>query len=66
MLGVNRSAWLLTMSLLSILVLPLTLLEYFYTKERVTEEIGTSESVHPIKEQLHVILHERYWVLLAL
>ncbi|MCR5004394.1 MAG: MFS transporter [Clostridiales bacterium] len=66
MLGVNRTAWLLTMSLLSILALPLTLLEYFFTKERVTEEIGNSEEVRPIKEQLKVILHEKYWVILAL
>ena len=66
MLGVNRTAWLLTMSLLSILALPLTLLEYFFTKERVTEEIGNSEDVRPIKEQLKVILHEKYWIILAL
>ena len=65
MLGVNRTAWLLTMSLLSILALPLTLLEYFFTKERVTEEIGDSEEVRPIKEQLKVILHDKYWVILA-
>ena len=66
MLGVNRTAWLLTMSLLAILALPLTLLEYFYTKERVTEEIGGSETSRPVREQLKVILHEKYWVLIAL
>ena len=66
MLGVNRTAWLLTMSLLSILALPLTLLEYFFTKERVTEEIGDSEGARPVKEQLKVILHEKYWVIIAL
>ena len=66
MLGVNRTSWLLTMSLLAILALPLTLLEYFYTKERVTEEIGESETARPVREQLKVILHEKYWVLIAL
>ncbi len=66
MLGVNRTSWLLTMSLLAILALPLTLLEYFYTKERVTEEIGGSETSRPVREQLKVILHEKYWVLIAL
>ena len=54
------------MSLLAILAFPLILLEYFYTKERVTEEIGTAEETHPLREQLHVILHEKYWVLIAL
>ena len=65
-LGVNKKLWLMTMSLLAILAFPLILLEYFYTKERVTEEIGTAEETHPLREQLHVILHEKYWVLIAL
>lgn len=65
-LGVNRKLWLLTMSLLAILALPMVMLEYFHTKERVTEEIGTAEKAHPLKEQLHVILHEKYWILIAL
>ena len=38
MLGVDKSKWILLMSVLSILALPLTLLEYYFTKERVTEE----------------------------
>ena len=65
-LGVNRKLWLLTMSLLAILALPMILLEYFHTKERVTEEIKDKEETHPLKEQLSVILHDRYWVLIAL
>ena len=66
MLGVNRRLWILTMSILAVLALPLTLVEYFFTKERVTEEIGDTEAPRPIKEQLHVILHEKYWILIAL
>ncbi|MBO4889038.1 MAG: MFS transporter [Firmicutes bacterium] len=65
-LGVNRKLWLLTMSLLAILALPMIMLEYFHTKERVTEEIGGAEKTHPLKEQLSVILHDKYWVLIAL
>lgn len=38
MIGVDKSKWMLLMSVLSILALPLTLLEYYFTKERVTEE----------------------------
>ena len=37
-LGVDKSKWILLMSILSIIALPLTQLEYFFTKERVTEE----------------------------
>ncbi|MBQ1367531.1 MAG: MFS transporter [Firmicutes bacterium] len=64
-LGVNRKAWLLTMSLIAIMAFPLIMLEYFYTKERVTEEIGESEKPRSVKEQLKVILHEKYWLLIA-
>ena len=37
-LGVDKSKWITIMSILSIIALPLTLLEYYYTKERVTLE----------------------------
>ena len=65
-LGASQSRWLLTMSLISVLALPLTLLEYFYTKERVTEEVGDSEPPRPVKEQLKVLLHDRYWIVIVL
>ena len=66
MLGASQGKWLLVMSLIAILALPLTLVEYFFTKERVTEEIGDTENVHPVREQLSVLLHDRYWIILAL
>lgn len=37
-LGVDKSKWIVTMSILSCLALPLTLMEYYFTKERVTME----------------------------
>ncbi|SLI55673.1 sugar (Glycoside-Pentoside-Hexuronide) transporter [Mycobacteroides abscessus subsp. abscessus] len=37
-IGIDRSRWILVMSLFAILALPLTLLQYYYTKERITEE----------------------------
>lgn len=54
MLGVNKELWLLTMSILAILTLPLTLLEYFYTKERVTQESSDKEIVRPLKVLLQL------------
>ena len=63
-LGVDQSKWLLVMGILAVLALPLTMLEYFYTKERITEEIGDSETAHPIREQLGVIFRDKYWLLL--
>ena len=38
MIGVDKGKWIALMSCLSILALPLTLLEYYFTKERVTLE----------------------------
>ena len=38
MIGVDKGKWIALMSALSILALPLTLLEYYFTKERVTLE----------------------------
>ena len=63
-LGANRDLWLLVMSILAILTLPLTLMEYFYTKERITAEGGETAEVRPIWEELKAVLHDRYWVIL--
>ncbi|MGN1024638.1 MAG: MFS transporter [Lachnospiraceae bacterium] len=65
-LGANQSAWIAVMSVISILALPLTLLEYFFTKERVTGEGDETEHARPIREQLRAVLHDRYWVVIML
>lgn len=66
MLGANKSAWIKAMSVVTILVLPLTLLEYFFTKERVTAEsdVQGETQKRSIREQLSVVLHDKYWVLI--
>jgi len=65
MLGANKALWITIMSIISILTLPLTLLEYFYTKERVTEETeGDSVDIKPIREQLKAVIHDKYWVII--
>ena len=38
MIGVDKSKWITLMTILSIIALPLTLLEYYFTKERVTRK----------------------------
>ena len=65
MLGVNQTKWILVMSVLSILSLPLTLLEYYFTKERVTEEqSGTEEKKLPFLTQLKIVLTDKYMLLM--
>ena len=64
-LGVDQSKWILVMSVLSILALPLTLLEYYYTKERVTEEqMGKEEKKIPFALQLKIVLSDRYMLVM--
>lgn len=64
-----QSKWFLYMSLLSILALPATIIEYYFTKERVTEdnaaskEENKSESV-PFKEQIKVCFRDPYWMII--
>jgi GPH family glycoside/pentoside/hexuronide:cation symporter len=65
-LGVNKELWITVMSVLSVIALPLTLLEYYFTKERITEEsIGkTEEKKIPFRLQLKEIFTDKYFVLL--
>ena len=65
MLGVDQTKWILVMSVLSILSLPLTLLEYYFTKERVTEEQGDREEGKlPFLTQLKIVLTDKYMLLM--
>lgn len=64
MVGVDQSKWMMIMSILSILAFPLTLLEYYFTKERVTEEQGDEETKLPLKIQLKVVFTDKYtWII---
>lgn len=66
MVGVDQGRWIALMSALSILALPLTLLEYFFTKERVTLEnqaAGADDAV-PFAAQLKAIFTDKYMLLI--
>ena len=68
-IGIEQSKWMLVMSILSVLALPAVMLEYYFTRERVTEESqGRSEEVLTVstKEQLKGCLKSRYWVAIML
>lgn len=67
-LGVDKSKWIVTMSILSCLALPLTLMEYYFTKERVTmEDINKKdEEKIPYKNLLKAIFTDKYMVLILL
>jgi GPH family glycoside/pentoside/hexuronide:cation symporter len=57
--------------ILSIVAIPLLLLEYFYTKERIVEDLAKEEGIDkennvPLKAQLKALLSNRYYMLLIL
>ena len=66
MIGVDKSKWITLMSILAIVALPLTLLEYFFTKERVTEEAAETEKKDniPFGQQFKLLFTDRYMVLM--
>lgn len=66
--GEAQGAWITVMSVLSILAIPATLLEYYFTKERVTEDVASSENdVQREKvtflQQMKVCFSDPYWVI---
>lgn len=66
MIGVDQGKWIGLMSVLSILALPLTLLEYYFTKERVTleEQSAGIEKTVPFAQQLKAIFTDKYMLLI--
>lgn len=66
MIGVDKSKWIALMSILSIAALPLTLLEYYFTKERVTleERKAGIEKTVPFAQQLHAIFTDKFMLLI--
>ena len=65
-IGADKSKWITLMCILSILALPLTLLEYFFTKERVTEEAAAAgeETKIPFAKQLKILFTDKYMILM--
>ena len=64
-LGANKSLWIIVMSVLSIIALPFTLLEYYFTKERVTEEQAESDAPKvSFAKQLKIVFSDKYlWII---
>lgn len=70
-IGVGTAAqgsWVTVMSILSILAIPATLLEYYFTKERVTEDAMAAgadpkKDAIPFLKQLKACLADPYWLI---
>ena len=65
MLGVDKAKWITTMSILSGIALPLTLLEYYFTKERVTLEAQEEQKENiPFIRQIKTVFSDKYMVII--
>ena len=63
--GVDPAKWSTMAIIFSLIALPCAFLEYYFTKERISEEetdAQTAETIS-IKEQLKACLSDRYWVI---
>lgn len=67
-LGVDKSKWITVMCILSCLTFPLTLMEYYFTKERVTlEDAGKPKAEKiPYKNLLKALFTDKYMILILL
>lgn len=65
-IGVDKGKWITLISVLAILALPLTLLEYYFTKERVTAETSADEAEEQLtfSRQLKIIFTDKYMILM--
>ena len=65
-IGADKSKWIFLMSILSILALPLTLMEYYFTKERITEEAEKAgeSTKHSFREQMKLLFTDKYMLLI--
>ena len=58
-----RGNWLTVMGLLSVLAIPATLIEYYFTKERVTAELADKKEAVSFSQQVRACFHNKYWLL---
>ena len=67
-LGASRESWATMGWILGAIALPMILMEYYYTRERVTEEQREAEETEPLpfREQIKTVIHDRYWFVLML
>lgn len=77
--GDNRTGYLLCMSIMCCVAVPLTFVQYFFTRERITEErrnqygvVGHVESAKsPLREasfleQFRACMKDKYWIMLII
>lgn len=65
----SQGTWITMMGILSILAIPATLIEYYFTKERVTEDDMNADgenkkSTVTFRQQMAACFHDPYWLII--
>ena len=60
-----RGSWLTVMGIISTLAIPATLIEYYFTKERVTAELAEKEDAASFSQQIRACFRNKYWLLVT-
>lgn len=58
-----QGAWITVMGILSIIAIPATLVEYYFTKERVTAQVQETATVS-FGQQIKACFRNKYWILI--
>ena len=66
-LGADYDKWVTAMSVIAAFSLPLTLLEYYFTKERITEAAASAGETRNVSfaEQLRACFSSGYWIMMV-
>ena len=68
-IGVDQSKWLRMIAIFSCVAMPCLLIEYFFTKERITEEaadLNVEQVQHSLAEQFRACISSKYWIIMIL
>jgi GPH family glycoside/pentoside/hexuronide:cation symporter len=60
----NQTSWLIAMSVIAVFVFGAIVLQYYFTRERISEEsdgLDTEKEKIPLKRQLKAVLGDKYW-----
>lgn len=66
-MGTDKTRWMIAMSIIGILAIPATMIQYYFTRERITEENQQTEKPVESKtllEQLKGCFASKYWVVI--
>lgn len=64
-MGVNQARWITIMAIVALLAFPLMVLQYYFTRERVTEESSTTANKTPFASQVKAAFTNIYWLIIT-